>query len=343
MKQGNLKRKISVFIGCMLLAGLAHPCGLFAQRKITIKLASLAPENTAWGDALNRISRAWSEVTRGEVELVVYHNGVVGEEKDVLQKLKLNQIQAAVFTSFGISLFYPKIMTLSAPFFIRNDDELKAVLDELKPELEKDINAQNFQTLTWVKSGWVKIFSKSPVFVPEDLKRLKMGTSTDTPELTQAFKNMGYNMIPIGGNDTLIALNSNQIQAVYQSPLIVGSLQIFGVAKHMTSMNVAPFMAGIFLNQRAWRTIPDQYKAELIRRSDLIAKEIDLSVTRLEDQAVKTMTTYGLVVNQINPDQAQQWYDDAKKGIDRLLGTTFDRNLYQRIQGILENYRNRKR
>jgi TRAP-type C4-dicarboxylate transport system substrate-binding protein len=303
----------------------------------------MAPENTPWGDALNRISRAWSEVTRGEVELIVYHNSVVGEEKDVLQKLKLNQIQAAVFTSFGINLISPEIMTLSAPFLIRNDDELKAVLDPLKPDLESKINEKGFQTLTWVKSGWVKIFSTKPVRQPADLKKMKFGTSTDTPELTQAFKNMGYQMIPVGGNDTLIALNSRQIEAIYQSPLIVGSLQIFGVAKYMTSMNVAPFMAGIFLNQRAWRTIPDQYKAELIRRSDLIAREIDASVTRLEADAVKTMTGYGLSVTQISPEDAQLWYADAERGIESLLGTTFNRDVYRKIQSILTDYRNRKK
>ncbi|MDR0562328.1 MAG: TRAP transporter substrate-binding protein DctP [Spirochaetaceae bacterium] len=336
-------RKRYAFIGCILALTAIIPNELIAQRKVTIKLASMAPENTPWGDALNRMSRAWAEVSNGQVELRVYHNGVVGEEGDVLQKLKLNQIQAAVLTSFGINQISPEVMTLSAPFFIRNDDELKAVLDALKPELESRINAKGFQTLTWAKSGWVKIFSKTPVFVPADLKRMKMGTNPDAAELTHAFTAMGYQMVPIGGNDILIALNSNQIQALYQSPLIVGALQIFGVAKNMASINVAPFMAGIFLNQRAWRSIPDQYKSEIIRRSDLIARDIDVSVTRLEADAVKTMTGYGLTVNQISPNQEQEWYNDVERSMDALLGTAFDRDIYRRVQNILADYRGRKR
>ncbi|MDR2535312.1 MAG: TRAP transporter substrate-binding protein DctP [Treponema sp.] len=335
-------KKIIAFIGCLLLVTLVNPSGIFAQRKVTIKLASMAPENTVWGAALNRISREWAAVSNGEVELRVYHNGVAGTETDVLQKLKINQIQAAVLTSFGINLISPEVMTLSTPFFIRDDNELKTVLNAIKPELEAKINAKGFQTLTWVKSGWVKLFSKSPVFVPSDLKRLKVGTTPDAPELTQAFKTMGYQMIPINGSDTLIALNSNRIEALYQSPVMVGGLQLFGVAKHMTSLNVAPFMAGIFLNERAWRMIPEQYRAEIARRSNRIAEEIDASITQLEAEAVQTMKRHGLVVNQVSPEQSQIWYSDMERAIDSLLGTVFDRDTYKKVQLILTDYRSKR-
>jgi TRAP-type C4-dicarboxylate transport system substrate-binding protein len=336
-------KKLSLCIGCVLLLGAMYPFGAFAQRKVTIKLASIAPENTPWGDALNRIAQAWAEVSGGEVELRIYHNAVAGEEQDVLQKLKINQMQGAVLTSFGISLISPEVMTLSAPFLIRNGDELKTVLTALKSELESKINAKGFQTLSWANMGWVNIFSKTPVFVPADLKRLKMGTRPESPELAHAFRSMGYQMVTVGINDTLIALNSNQIQALYMPPLFAGSLQLFGAAKNMLSINVAPMMAGIFLNERAWRAVPERYRAELIRRSSAIIDGIEASVARLETDAVKTMTSYGLTVNQVSPEQAQLWYADAERGIDSLLGTTFDRDLYRRVQSILGEYRSRSR
>ncbi|MDR2632890.1 MAG: TRAP transporter substrate-binding protein DctP [Treponema sp.] len=342
MQKRKSPQRSCCFIGALALlfvVGMGNPCMLFAQRKLTIKLASMAPENTPWGAALNRMSQEWARVSKGEVELRVYHNGVAGGEEDVLRKLRLNQIQGAVFTSAGLNLITPEIMTLSVPFFIRDDAELARVLRDIKPDLEAKINEKGFFTLAWAKSGWVKIFSRREVFVPQDLKRQKLATSPDTPEISQAFKVMGYQMVPVMISDLLVSLNSSMIDAVYQSPVLVGGMQLFGITKHMASINIAPFMGGIILNQRAWSRVPEAYKPAIIEASRRIAEEIGDSITQLESSVVKTMTSYGLTVNQVSPEQEQAWYSDVERAMPALLGTTFNREIYQKINGILQLYR----
>ena len=312
---------------------------LFAQRKITIKMASPVPENTPWGQCLDQIAADWKRITNGEVEVIIYHNGVAGSEKDVVRSLRLNQIQAAVLSTIGIYEISPEIMTLSCPFLIRNDEELDLVLAGLKGELEEKINSKDCFTLAWARVGWVKIFSKQPVFVPADLKKQKLGTNAEQAELNQAFKTMGFQMIPVARNDILIALNSGMVDAVYESPIAVGSTQIFGLAKNMASINIAPFMGGIILNQRAWRSIPDKYKPQLIAATRKSEAELDQSIRGLEDDMVKTMGNYGLKVNQVSPEQEQLWYDEIGKVMPSLIGTAFDRDIYNRIEAILKDYR----
>jgi TRAP-type C4-dicarboxylate transport system substrate-binding protein len=117
------------------------PAPVAAQRKITIKLVSLVPENTPWGTLLNRMAREWNAATNGEVEMVIYHNNK-SSEADLLRQLNMNQIQAAMLSTLGMKLISPEIMTLSCPFLIRNNTELDLVLNSLKPELEKKINSK---------------------------------------------------------------------------------------------------------------------------------------------------------------------------------------------------------
>lgn len=312
---------------------------LFAQRKLTVKLASVAPENTPWGAALNRIAAEWTRITNGEVTLQIYHNGVAGSETDVLRKLKQNQIQAGVFSSQGMAAISKEVMTLSVPFFIQTDDELEMVLNNVKTDIEKKIENNGFYMLAWSRAGWVKVFSRSAVFVPDDLKKQKLGTAADQAELMQTFKTMGYKMVPIEITDAIIALNSGMIDAVYQSPVYVGGFQIFGVAKNMMDLNVAPFMGGIVTNRVAWRTVPDKYKPALIEATNRIAAEIDTSTAQLEAEAIRTMQGYGLTINRVNESQANLWYADTDKAMPALLGTTFDRDLYNRIDTLLKDYR----
>jgi TRAP-type C4-dicarboxylate transport system substrate-binding protein len=329
-----------IVLGCILF-----PDPAFAQRrKITVKLASLVPENTPWGAALNRMAQEWGAATNGEVELIVYHNGIAGSEGDVLRKLKGNQIQAAILSSFGLNSITSghEIMTMSCPFLIRNNAELNLVLDNLKPALEERINREGFFTLAWSKAGWVKFFSKAPVFVPADLKRQKLGINEQEPALMDAFKAMGYQLVPVSMNQVLVSLSGGMIDAVYQSPVNVGGLQIFGVAKNMASINIAPFMGGIVMNQTAWRSIPERYKPELLRIAKRLEAELDSSIQQLEADAIAAMKNYGLIINEISPAQEQVWYDDVARVIPSLLGTAFNRDIYERIETLLTTYRNRR-
>ena len=325
------------FVVILILISSVAP--LFAQRKITIKMASPIPENTPWGRFFNQVSADWARITNGEVELIVYHNGVAGTEKDVVRSLRLNQLQAAVLSTFGLYEVTPEIMTLSCPFLIRNDDELDVVLASLKNELEEKINSKGYFTLAWSRVGWVKFFSKSPIYVPADLKRQRLGTNADQEELNQIFKTMGFQMIPVARNDILVALNSSMVDAVFQSPVAVGSTQIFGLAKNMASINVAPFLGAVVFNQRAWRAIPDRYKPQMIdvvRRNEAA---LDRAIREMERDLINTMGNYGLVVNQLSPAQEQLWYDEIGKIMPNLVGTYFDRGIYNRIESILRQHR----
>ncbi|GHV08081.1 hypothetical protein FACS189485_19160 [Spirochaetia bacterium] len=336
---------------CLIFLCIAGPAFAGSQgeaapapsRTITIKLASMVPENTPWGEAMNKMAAEWAAATNGEVDLKIYHNGVAGSESDVLRKLKMNQIQAAMLSTLGLNSITPGIMTVSTPFLIRDNAELDLILNELKPELEDQINGKGFYTLAWSKVGWIKFFSKAPIFVPDDLKRQKLGTDENEPALTDAFKAMGYQMVPININQILVYLNGGMIDAVYQSPVIAGGLQTFGVAKNMASLNVAPFMGAIVMNGAAWRSIPEKYKPALIQSAREIERGLDASVQELEAEVIGTMRDYGLVINELSPAQEQLWFDDGKRVGPSLMGTPLNQAMYSRIDALLQAHRAARR
>jgi TRAP-type C4-dicarboxylate transport system substrate-binding protein len=116
-------------------------------------------------------------------------------------------------------------------------------------------------------------------------------------------------------------------------------MQLFGIAKNMTNINIAPFMGGILMNNTAWRRIPEQYQEQLRAVCKQVETDIDGSFSRLEADAISTMSRYGLNVLQLNSRQVQEWYDDMAKYESSLAGPIFNRPLYQRIKLILEDYR----
>jgi len=333
-------RIMRVILALVLIAA-AGP--VFAQRTITIKVASPVPEDTPWGQFFNQLAADWSTITNGEVKMIIYHKGVASSEKDVVRNLRLNQFQAAVLSTYGLYEITPEIMTLSCPFLIRDDDELDLVLAGVKDELEGKINGKGYYTLAWARVGWVKFFSKQPIYTPADLKKQKLGTNADQAEMNQVFKTMGFQMIPVAHDDILIALNSSMVDAVFQSPVAVGSTQIFGLAKNMASINVAPFIGALVFNQRAWNAIPEKYKPQLIAAVRKTEADLDKAVRVMESDMIKTMGNYGLKVNQLTPQQEQLWYDEIGSVTPNLVGTMFDRAIYNRIEAMVRGHRSRSR
>jgi TRAP-type C4-dicarboxylate transport system substrate-binding protein len=342
-----VKKYIGICAVLLLSGGMVFAAGQGGSsadgaRSATIKLASLVPETSPWGVALNKMAANVKAETNGAVDIIVYHGGVAGGEADVLRKLRLNQIQAAILTSFGLNEITPEILALSCPFLIRSPEELDYVLEKLKPTLEADINRSGFQTIAWSKVGFVSFFSRIPVHTPAEMKKLKLGTSDTETTLLNVFKSMGYQLVPESIDQVLIDLNTGRVDAVYQEPLSAASFQLFTTAKYMMNFPIAPFMGGIFMTQTAWHTIPEQYQSIILKHAAVAETEIETHMEDLRRTALAMMVQNGLTVYDLTSEEQLSWIDDTEAAIPRLVGTMFDAEMYRRIASVLEEYRSQK-
>ena len=338
----------AAFLALVFFTLLLTPGTVFAQRgsrsqgeTVEIRLASPMPRNSDWGRTMDRIAAEWARATNNEVRMRVIHDGVEGGEAKMLSSMSANNIQGALFTTFGLSAICRPVMTLSVPFMIKDDAELELVLNDVLPVLEDQISRTNFVIIAWSKSGWVNVFSKEPVFVPEDLRRQKIATNPQSVELNQVFKTMGFHLVELESMDLAPKLANNMINAIYQSPAAVAPLGLQKQLKNMLEVPIAPFLGGIVLNRVTWNKISPERQQELLRLTRRIAAEFDTSMPKTVNSALAMMQRDGLTVNRVSPAQEEQWRQETYRAVPPLLGTTFDRDLYQKISEILDKSRNR--
>ena len=72
-----------------------------------IKIATLAPDGSAWMRELRAASAEVKQGTGGRVDVKFYPGGVMGNDAVVLRKMRLGQLQGGVLTSSELSLVYP--------------------------------------------------------------------------------------------------------------------------------------------------------------------------------------------------------------------------------------------
>ena len=317
---------------------------IFAQRgtargeTVQVRFASPLPRNSDWGRALDRLAAEWQRVTNNEVRVVINHDGREGGESTMLSSLSSDSIQVALFSSAGLSEICPPVMTLSVPFLIRNEAELDRVLDDVKPILESRVR-NDLVVIAWAKGGWVYVFSKEPVFTPDDLRRQRLGTSPELREINQAFRTMGFNLVEGDMNSLGRLLANNRLDAIYMIPAAIVPLQLHRYLSNMLEIPIAPVMGAIVMNRVTWNKISAAHQQEIVRATGRIAAEFEASNQRAEVNAINDMSRTGLTLNRLTPAQENIWRTELETAIPSLLGTVVDRDMYQRISSILERSR----
>jgi len=317
---------------------------VFAQRgsnrALEVRLASFMPRNSDWGSTLDRMAAEWGRVTDNRVTLRVIHDGLEGGEQKTLSSMSADNIQAALFTSFGLHTICPSVMTLSVPFFIRDEAELDLVLKAAVPFMESQIDKSKFKVLAWSKGGWVNIFSKDPIVVPEDLRRHRMATNPDDANFNAAFKNMGFNLEETEIIDVGTKIANNKINAFYQMPASVAALGLHKQLKNMMELPIAPFMGAIVINGVTWNKISKDDQDAILRVTRKISADFEAVMPKTVDNAVKTMRNSGLKVNSLSPAQEQLWFAEVQKAMPSLLSSnTFDSKLYGQMNEIIRRAR----
>jgi len=341
------KKLFYLILGAMLLFGSSH---LFAQRGgraqevLEVRLASPLPRDSPWGRTLDRIAAEWSRITGGQVRLNIRHGGIEGNEARMHLSLASNSIQAAIFTPFGLSSIDPSIMTVTMPFLIRTESELNAVMNEIQGDLETRFNRGDHFMLAWSRSGFVNLFSREPVFTPDDLRRLRVASSPEAVEMNTIFQTMGFQIFETDWTDVGTRLNAGTITAIYNQPAAVAAFQLHRMAGNMLQINIAPVVGGVVMNQITWRRIGElnpRFQSELLTATRRIAEEFDASLPPTVNDAVQVMSRSGLRVNQPTTAQEQLWFNELDRALPSLMGVDalFDQELHNRITSILTRYR----
>lgn len=315
---------------------LVFACASFVGAQ-EIKLASVAPEASPWGRALNDLAVQWRDVSNGRVRVRVYHNAIAGDEDDILRKMRIGQLQAGVLTSQGMKQVVPEVFSVSVPFMISSQDELTYVMERITPELNESFERNRLHVLAWSRAGWVHFFSKEPVTYPDDLKSQRLAANPTDQELLQAFRIMGYRPIPMPQPELLTSLNSGLVDAFYTSPLVAAGFQWFGLAPHMLDLKVAPFLGAIVISDSAWRRIPSSMKDDLLVAAEEISEQIDDEVRELETEALETMRRFGLEIQEVTPEIEAEWERDVEQNRDAML-EVFDPAMTVRVGELLEEF-----
>jgi len=312
-----------------------------AHAQITVKMATLVPGGSSWYLILKEAADKWKKVSNGKVIVNIYPGGIVGDDPEIVRKMRLGTLHAGVLTTVGVAEIDKSVYALGVPMMYGSYEEVYAVFEKMRPTLEANIAKQGFVVLNWADGGWIHFFSQRPVATPDDLKKLKLAWYNDTTDMTDIMKFLGFNLVPQPTTEIVTALRTGLVDAVPISPQLAIVSQYFHYAKYMTDLNWELLLGAAVIDKRVWDRIPTDLHAPLMQVMQEAGKKLQDVIRKEDVTAVKVMKDRGLNVVPVDAGARDAWVKLAESAYLRIRGRIVPAGAFDEALKYRDEYRKR--
>jgi TRAP-type C4-dicarboxylate transport system substrate-binding protein len=325
--------------GALIVVALLLTARPVHAQEHVIKFATVAPEGSTWMKVMKEYDAAIRKESGGRLGFRIYPSGVQGDEKDVLRKMKLGQLQAAGITGNGLTSVAPMARILDSPFLFRDQKEIDYAYGKFGPEIEAAMEEAGYVNLGWAEVGYVYIFTNTPIRKKDDFSKTKMWMWEGDPVAEASFKALGVNPIPLSITDVLTSLQTNLIDGVYTSPLAAVALQWFTRVKYMFDLPLANAAGSVIVAKKTYQDLPDDLRKILRDNGRKFMRKLTEASRADNAAALETLKKNGIVFTEPSPDEVRAYGEIGRAARKLLIGKLYTADFMGRMESALEEYR----
>lgn len=336
----NRRGKALKLLGlCLFVSFLLIQSVHGAEKNLVIKIATLAPEGSSWMKTFNLINAEVMKKTENKVQFKIYPGGVLGDEMDMLRKMRIGQIQGTYLTSGGLSVLFKEIDVLQVPFLSQKYEEVDAVLNRMDSFFRKGFEDNGYVLLGWSEAGFVYLMSTVPISGVSDLKKAKVWIWEDSAMAKMIFDEAGVKAIPLSLPDVLVGLQTGLVEVVYAPPTAAISLQWFTKIKYVTDVPLVYVAGGIVVRKDVLGQIPPPSQKIILESFQRHLNQLK-AVTRNENrEAIKVMTKQGVKLVTPSKEQLDEFKRLSAGAMTHPASQSFSQKTLEEVSSFLESYR----
>jgi TRAP-type transport system periplasmic protein len=306
-----------------------------------IRLATLAPKGTTFHQALLAMGEKWVKAPGGGARLIVYTDGTQGGEADMVRRMRVGQLQAALLTVTGLSDIDESVNVLqNIPMIFRSGEELEFVREKLRPRMEQKFRDKGFVVLFWGDAGWGRFFSRKQGTTADDFRKMKIFTWAGYSKATALWKAAGFQPVELEVTDILTGLRTGLIETLTSEPYFALAGQFYGPAPHMLDLKWAPLVGGAVMTERAFNALSPETQQVVLATGAETGRTLTRENRRLSEEAIHTMQTkHGLQVHPVSPEREAQWRQECEAFYPKIRGQIVPADLFDEMQQLLADFR----
>jgi TRAP-type C4-dicarboxylate transport system substrate-binding protein len=323
------------------LAGLLLLACLPANLQATdLKLATVAPEGSGWMKDLRAAGLQIRDRTGGRVNLKFYGGGIQGNDKKVLRKIRIGQLQGGMFTSNGLEERYPDILIYGLPMLFDSQDEVDYVRQKMDSKLAAGLEKAGFVSYGFAGGGFAYLMTGKPVTGLADLRGQKIWVPEGDQTSFVAMEALHLSPVVLPITDVLTGLQTGLLDIVATPPVGAIILQWYTKTKYVTRQPLSYTLGVLAIDRGALQAVSAADQAVLRDVISALYAKLDAQNRVDNTKAEEALKANGVQFVAPNAAEIPEWRAAVSAAMDNMAAKgAFSAELLAEVRGHLQDYR----
>lgn len=327
--------RIIAFILVVMLTGQAQA--------IRIKIATISPEGSVWMEKMREGAEALARKTDNRIKIKFYPGGVMGDDKAVLRKIRIGQLQGGAFVSGSLSKFYPDNQIYSLPLFFRSFKEVDYVRGRLDSQIIDGFEKGGFVIFGIAEGGFAYVMSTVPIQTVDDMRRQKVWIPDNDSMILEAIKAFDITPIPLSIADVRAGLQTGLVNTVTTPPIGALALQWHTQIKYLMDEPFLYIYGVLAVDRKVFKKISPGDQQAFQEIMGEVFKALDRRNREDNIKAVQALHKQGIEFIKPSPEALKKWCEDASEVPNRLIKAgRLSQKMVDTLRGLLEEYRSKE-
>ena len=283
-----------LFAGVALTVGLASPA---LAEPLELKFGHVGAPGSLFEASANEFARCANEKLAGKVDVQTFGSSQLGKDKELLQKLKLGQVDFSLPSSV-MSSVSDVFGVFEMPYIISDRDHMKRVEAAiLENTLQPAVKAKGYRILAIWENGFRHITNNvRPINVPSDLEGIKLRTPKGAWRV-KMFKLYGANPTPMSFSEVFTALQTGVIDGQENPYAQIWSAKFQEVQKYLSITGHVYTPGYLLVSDKHFSKLPQDVQAGLQECGKETQAFVYDTAAKLEVELLNNLKEGGIQVN----------------------------------------------
>ena len=322
-------RLTSVMAGLALASVAAAPA---SAEKMVLKFGHVGAPGSLFELSVNEFVRCSNEALGDKAEVQAFGSSQLGKDKELLQKLKLNQVTFSLPSSV-MSSVADEFGVFEMPYIIQDREHMKRVQEAiLESNLQPAAQAKGYRIIGVWENGFRHITNnKRPINTPSDLDGIKLRTPKGAWRV-KMFQLYGANPTPMAFSEVFTALQTTVIDGQENPYAQIWSAKFQEVQKYLSITGHVYTPGYVLVSDEHFAALPEDVQGALTKCASDTQAFVYETAARLETELLQNLKDGGIEVNEA--DKAA--FIEASKPIYEEFAGSVDggQDLIDTVQGL---------
>jgi tripartite ATP-independent transporter DctP family solute receptor len=282
----------------LALAGTAFASEFSEMDPVTLRLAHVVNEQDGFHIAAVKFQELVAERTEGAVNIELYPNASLGDERTLLEGMQIGTVDMGVITNGPVANFVEEMAVFELPFLFPSPQAAYDVLDgPIGQELLDKLSEVNLKGLAYAERGFRNLTnSERQVNTPEDMAGLRIRVM-ENPVYVDTFRALGANAIPMAWTEALTAMQQGTIDGQENPVNVIHSFKLNETQGYMTLSRHTYAPAIFVMGMPVWDKLPEAAQEVLTQAAQEAAEHERQINTEMESEQLADLREAGMQIN----------------------------------------------